>query len=59
VLVETGTKVIRGQALVTMEAMKMEHTITAPFDGRVATVRYAVGDLVTEGADLVYIDADS
>jgi len=59
VLVETGTKVIRGQALVTMEAMKMEHTITAPFDGRVATVRYAVGDLVAEGADLVYIDAAS
>ena len=32
-----------------IEAMKMEHTITAPADGVVAAVRYAAGDLVEEG----------
>ena len=57
VLVEVGADVSRGQALVTMEAMKMEHTITAPFDGTVETVRYAVGELVAEGADLIHIAA--
>ena len=39
--------------LVTLEAMKMEHALTAPFDGAVAEVRCAVGDQVTEGALLV------
>jgi len=31
----------------------MEHTIAAPRDGAVETVRYAVGDLVEEGAELI------
>jgi 3-methylcrotonyl-CoA carboxylase alpha subunit len=36
-----------------MEAMKMEHTITAPRDGRVAQLLYAVGDQVPEGGELL------
>jgi 3-methylcrotonyl-CoA carboxylase alpha subunit len=36
-----------------MEAMKMEHTITAPADGAVEEVLYAVGDQVAEGAQLL------
>jgi 3-methylcrotonyl-CoA carboxylase alpha subunit len=36
-----------------MEAMKMEHTISAPHDGVVEEVLYAVGDQVTEGAPLL------
>jgi 3-methylcrotonyl-CoA carboxylase alpha subunit len=36
-----------------MEAMKMEHTIVAPADGRVVSYCYAVGDQVTEGAELL------
>jgi 3-methylcrotonyl-CoA carboxylase alpha subunit len=43
----------RGQPLVVVEAMKMEHTIAAPRDGTVEAVRYAVGDLVEEGAELI------
>ena len=43
----------RGQPLVVLEAMKMEHTITAPADGTVEKVAFAVGDLVEEGAELV------
>jgi 3-methylcrotonyl-CoA carboxylase alpha subunit len=57
VLVEAGTSVVRGQALLTMEAMKMEHTVAAPFDGIVEALRYGVGDLVAEGADLIHITA--
>jgi 3-methylcrotonyl-CoA carboxylase alpha subunit len=57
VLVETGAVVARGQPLVTMEAMKMEHTVAAPFDGVVETIRFEVGDLVSEGADLIHLSA--
>jgi 3-methylcrotonyl-CoA carboxylase alpha subunit len=36
-----------------MEAMKMEHTISAPHDGVIDDVLYAIGDQVTEGAQLL------
>ena len=52
-LVAAGDAVRQGQPLITVEAMKMEHTIAAPRDGTVETVRYAVGDLVEEGAELI------
>jgi 3-methylcrotonyl-CoA carboxylase alpha subunit len=52
-LVETGSKVRRGEPLLVVEAMKMEHTIVAPMDGTVASVGYAVGDLIEEGAELI------
>jgi 3-methylcrotonyl-CoA carboxylase alpha subunit len=53
VLVETGSRVRRGEPLLIIEAMKMEHTIVAPADGVVATVGSKVGDLVEEGAALI------
>jgi 3-methylcrotonyl-CoA carboxylase alpha subunit len=43
----------QGPALLVLEAMKMEHTLTAPADGTVKSVRYAVGEQVAEGAELV------
>jgi len=52
-LVETGASVERGTPLVIMEAMKMEHTITAPRDGVVAEIHFAVGAVVNEGAELL------
>ncbi len=53
VLAAAGAKVKRGQALMVLEAMKMEHTIAAPADGTVERVNYAPGDLVEEGAELI------
>jgi biotin carboxyl carrier protein len=43
---------------VTLEAMKMEHALTAPFDGTVDAVSVAVGDQVSEGVTLVTLAAD-
>lgn len=39
-----------------MEAMKMEHAITAPTSGIVEEVFFAVGDQVTDGAELIRIE---
>jgi 3-methylcrotonyl-CoA carboxylase alpha subunit len=52
-LVEPGSKVRRGEPLIVVEAMKMEHTIAAPTDGVVAAVRFRVGELVEEGTELI------
>jgi 3-methylcrotonyl-CoA carboxylase alpha subunit len=52
-MVEPGTSVRRGQPLIVIEAMKMEHTVAAPTDGVVEAVRFAPGDLVEEGAELI------
>lgn len=49
---EAGAAVSRGQPILVLEAMKMEHTVRAPADGVVAALRYAAGDLVEEGAEL-------
>jgi 3-methylcrotonyl-CoA carboxylase alpha subunit len=57
ILVEAGAAVTKGQALVVMEAMKMEFTLSAPADGVVSAVNYAVGALVDEGAALVAFEA--
>jgi 3-methylcrotonyl-CoA carboxylase alpha subunit len=52
-LVETGDTVRRGEPLMIIEAMKMEHTVAAPVDGTVEAVRFTVGDLVEEGSELI------
>jgi len=52
-LVAPGEAVRQGQAMMVIEAMKMEHTIAAPRDGVVAAVHYAAGDPVEEGAELI------
>ncbi|ANN64995.1 acetyl/propionyl/methylcrotonyl-CoA carboxylase subunit alpha [Bordetella bronchialis] len=51
--VRAGDTVSKGQPLLVMEAMKMEHTIAAAADGEVVEVFYAVGDQVPEGAALI------
>ncbi len=51
-----GDRVTKGQPLVTLEAMKMEHTLLAPLDGEIAEVNVAAGDQVSEGAILVRLE---
>ncbi len=51
--VKAGEAVTKGQPLLVLEAMKMEHALTAPFDGTVDEVLVSLGAQVTEGAVLV------
>ncbi|MDP9083061.1 MAG: ATP-grasp domain-containing protein [Pseudomonadota bacterium] len=51
--VTAGQRVLRGAALVTVEAMKMEHTLTAPYDGLIARIVFALAERVPAGAVLV------
>jgi acetyl-CoA/propionyl-CoA carboxylase biotin carboxyl carrier protein len=54
VAVSAGDDVVEGQVLVSIEAMKMEHAILAPFDGTVAEVR-SIGDQVQVGDVVVSV----
>jgi 3-methylcrotonyl-CoA carboxylase alpha subunit len=51
--VAAGQKVARGAPLITVEAMKMEHTLTAPYEGVVSRIPFGVADRVQAGAVLV------
>ncbi|MGJ8536902.1 MAG: biotin/lipoyl-containing protein, partial [Parasphingopyxis sp.] len=55
--VSKGESVTAGQKLLTLEAMKMEHSLTAPFDGTVAKLNAEEGGQVSEGTLLVQIEA--
>ena len=53
--VAAGDRVTKGQRLVTLEAMKMEHSLTAPFDGTVEELNASTGAQVSEGTVLVKV----
>ena len=52
ILAEAGTDLPRGAPLIVLEAMKMEHTLRAPSNGRLKALKCAVGDFVQEGTEL-------
>jgi biotin carboxyl carrier protein len=54
--VTAGDDVRKGQPLLAVEAMKMEHLIRAPRDGRVKRVAASAGELVDGGVLLVELD---
>ncbi|HEV2817877.1 MAG TPA: acetyl/propionyl/methylcrotonyl-CoA carboxylase subunit alpha [Allosphingosinicella sp.] len=54
--VRQGEAVTKGQKLVTLEAMKMEHSLVAPFDGIVAELNASEGAQVSEGTLLARIE---
>jgi 3-methylcrotonyl-CoA carboxylase alpha subunit len=54
--VQPGEHVEKGAPLMVLEAMKMECTIYAPGAGKVGAFHFAVGDQVTEGAELLRFD---
>ncbi|MBU1463329.1 MAG: methylcrotonoyl-CoA carboxylase, partial [Alphaproteobacteria bacterium] len=56
VSVAAGDAVAKGQKLLTLEAMKMEHSLIAPFDGTVAELNASEGGQVSEGVLLAKIE---
>jgi geranyl-CoA carboxylase alpha subunit len=59
VLVKAGERVKAGQAVMTLEAMKMEHVHTAPMSGTISAIDVAEGEQVTTGKVVVEIEADA
>jgi len=58
ILVSLKQKVTKGQPLIKMEAMKMEHTIRSPIDGIVKKINYKLNDLVQEKQLLVELSEE-
>ena len=56
---KAGDTVTKGQPIIVLEAMKMEHALTAPFDGVVGEIAYAVGDQVGADAVLAKVEANA
>lgn len=54
--VAEGEEVRRGQQIAVIEAMKMEHVITAPHGGLVRAITMSPGDVVREGFPIVFIE---
>ncbi|MGI9217742.1 MAG: biotin carboxylase N-terminal domain-containing protein [Hydrogenophaga sp.] len=59
VAVQPGDRVARGQTLLTIESMKIEHQIAAPRDGTLASVSVAPGQQVGPGQVLVIFEAEA
>jgi 3-methylcrotonyl-CoA carboxylase alpha subunit len=59
IFVENGQAVTRGQRLAIIEAMKMEHTLTAAIDGTVGEIAVSVDAQVGEGAKVMVITPDA
>ena len=58
VLVAVGDEVAKGARLAIVEAMKMEHALTAPFAGRIVEVAAAAGAQMVQGAKIIVIHAE-
>lgn len=58
-LAEVGAKLDKGAPILTLEVMKMEQTLRAPFAGTLTAVKCKVGDIVQEGAELAELEADA
>ncbi|UZE46803.1 acetyl-CoA carboxylase biotin carboxylase subunit [Rhodopseudomonas sp. P2A-2r] len=55
-LAEEGAMLERGAAILTLEVMKMEQTLRAPFAGVLKSIKCKVGDIVQEGVELAEIE---
>jgi 3-methylcrotonyl-CoA carboxylase alpha subunit len=53
---QPGDRVEAGTVLVVLEAMKMEHSLGAPWTGTVSAVAVKPGDRVEEGVELVVLE---
>ena len=55
VLAKVGQRVLEGQHLMTLEAMKMEHKVVAPKAGEITKINYSEGERVDMGSPLAEI----
>ena len=55
-LAEEGAKLEQGAAILTLEVMKMEQTLRAPFAGVLKLIKCKVGDIVQEGVELAEVE---
>jgi 3-methylcrotonyl-CoA carboxylase alpha subunit len=55
-LAEEGATLEKGAAILTLEVMKMEQTLRAPFAGVLKSLKCKVGDIVQEGVELAEIE---
>ena len=56
IFIKPGDDTVKGQALVVMEAMKMEYTLKAEIDGKIKQIEIQVGDQVPLGKTLIKIE---
>lgn len=56
--VEVGQMVSAGQPVAVMEAMKMEHTLKAPYDGKIKEIYFPLGAQVNDGEELMAIETE-
>ena len=56
VLAEEGAKLEKGAPILTLEVMKMEQTLRAPFAGVLKAIKCKVGDIVQEGVELAEVE---
>ena len=54
--VKEGDEVKKGQTIIILEAMKMENSINADRDGKIASIKVSKGESDLEGTDLVIIE---
>jgi 3-methylcrotonyl-CoA carboxylase alpha subunit len=57
VLAQEGAKLEKGAPILTLEVMKMEQTLRAPFAGVLKAIKCKVGDIVQEGVELAELEA--
>jgi 3-methylcrotonyl-CoA carboxylase alpha subunit len=55
-LAEEGAKLEKGAPILTLEVMKMEQTLRAPFAGVLKAIKCKVGDIVQEGVELAEVE---
>jgi len=58
-LAQEGATLEKGAAILTLEVMKMEQTLRAPFAGVLKTIKCKVGDIVQEGVELAVVEPNA
>jgi biotin carboxyl carrier protein len=57
-MLQVGQRVVAGDPVLTLEAMKLYHSLTAPLTGLVQSIHVTVGDIVSHGQLLVEFEPE-